>query len=185
MCRERFTPRRPLQAACSLPCETTLAERLVAKRSKARAKAERLEDKARREKLKRLSQWRKEAQAAFNAYVRRRDSHLPCVSCGRSANWGGQWHASHLRSVGAASSIRFHLWNVHRACSICNNHLSGNLANYLPRLQELIGAERVAWLNEQNAPRRYSVEYLRRIKDVFSRKAKRKAASNAMSCPGL
>jgi len=105
--------------------------------------------------------------------VRLRDRNLPCCSCDRPATWDGQWHASHFRSVGAASSIRLNLWNIHKSCSPCNVHLSGNLLNYKPRLIERIGAERVEWLEAQNQVKRYEIEYLKRFKKVMGERLKR------------
>ncbi len=83
----------------------------------------------------------REAQAAFNSWVRLRDAALGCVSCDKPATWAGQWHASHFRSVGSSPEHRFNPLNVHRACSVCNNHLSGNILGYQPELIRRIGAE--------------------------------------------
>jgi hypothetical protein len=163
VCREKFTPAQPLQRVCSPACAISLAR---SSRARQEAKAHR-EAKA---KAKTRAQWMKEAQQAVNAYVRARDSHLGCVSCDRPATWGGQWHASHLRSVGAASSLRFNLWNIHKSCSICNNWLSSNHAEYEPRLRAKIGNDKVDWLKSQNAPRTFSIEYLVRVKTIFRKK---------------
>ena len=165
-CRSEFTPVRPMQKACSPTCALELARAV-------RLKAERKEDRVKREKMKRRSDWLAECQAVVNKYVRLRDAHLGCVSCDRPASWDGQWNASHFRSVGAASAVRFHLWNIHKACSICNNHKSGNLSEYEPRLREKQGDAKVDWLRTQNQRADYPVEYLKRLKAVFSRKVRR------------
>lgn len=123
--------------------------------------------------VKPLSYWMKKAQVAVNKYIRLRDSGLPCISCGRSASWHGQWHASHFRSVGSASSLRFNTKNIHKACSICNTHLSGSIMNYRPALIEKIGYNAVEALEKNNSISRYSVDYLKRIEVVFTRKSKR------------
>ena len=164
-CAAQFVRQRPLQRACSPTCALNLVQA-------ARAKKERNETRAKLAALKPRQQWLREAQAAFNAYVRARDRNLPCVSCGRPATWDGQWHASHLRSVGAASAVRFSLWNVHKACSICNNWKSGNLSEYEPRLRARIGDAKVDWLRAQNAVTAYSIDYLRRLKRIFAKRAR-------------
>jgi hypothetical protein len=138
------------------------AEKAEAKRTRAQLAA-----------LKPRSHWLKTAQAEVNRYVRLRDFRFGCVSCDRPASWDGQWHASHFRSVGAASAVRFNLWNIHKACSICNNWKSGNLSEYEPRLRERIGADRVDWLRAQNRITLYSIEQLKRLRHVFARKANR------------
>ena len=168
-CGKGYTPARPLQKACSLACALELGKD---KTAEDKAKADRKELREGREKQKTRTDWMREAQTAVNKYVRMRDAHLGCVSCDKPASWGGQWHASHFRSVGAASSLRFNLWNIHKSCSVCNNWKSGNLIDYEPRLKEKIGDERVDWLRAQNQRVEYSIEYLRRLKKVFTKRAK-------------
>lgn len=171
-CKTPFMPQRMGQKACSPLCALGLAQ---SDRAKAEHKAQIRETKARKDAIKTRGQLAKEAQAEVNRYVRLRDRHLGCVSCDKPATWDGQWHASHFRSVGAASAVRFNLWNIHKACSVCNHHLSGNIAGYLPRLIERIGAEKVAWIEQQNQIVRYDIEYLKRVKQVFKKRANRLA----------
>lgn len=169
-CRQTFQPRNTMQVACGPACALQFAQQLRVREEARQLRIQRVETKA---KLKSRSDWLHEAQAAVNRYVRLRDAAHPCVSCDRPATWKGQWHASHFRSVGAATSVRFHLWNIHKACSICNNHLSGNLIEYEPRLRERIGHARVDWLRTQNHRATYTVEYLSRLKRVMLKKANR------------
>nr|WP_281399074.1 recombination protein NinG [Paenacidovorax monticola] len=114
-----------------------------------------------------------ECQAIVNKIVRLRDAHMGCCSCERGPGWDGQWHASHLRSVGVASAVRFNLWNIHKGCSICNNHLSGNPAEYLPRVRARIGDDKVDWLYQLNQVVTYDIEYLKRFKAVMGKKLRR------------
>lgn len=165
VCSKAFERRNSMHVVCSPRC----ALRSV----KAAKQAEKEQTRARRVALKSRAELARDAQAAVNRYVRLRDAHLGCASCDRPASWDGQWHASHFRSVGAASAVRFHLWNIHKACSICNNHLSGNLAEYEPRLRAHIGGDRVDWLRTQNQRADYPRDYLDRIKRVFTKKANR------------
>lgn len=149
-------------------------EREERKKALAAAKVERAETKRRKEALKSRAKWLAECQAIINKYVRLRDKDLPCCSCDRPASWDGQWHASHYRSVGAASAVRFNLWNIHKGCSICNNYLSGNIANYRPRILERIGEEKHEWLMSQNQLVRYEIEYLEKFKRVMGKRLRRK-----------
>ena len=180
VCRNEFVPTKPMQTVCGLQCALSLASIAKAKRERTQASQDRKETKAKLEKLKTKAQWAKEAQSAVNRYVRLRDMHLGCVSCDKPATWGGQWHASHFRSVGAASAIRFNLWNIHKSCSICNNWKSGNLSEYEPRLRKKIGDAKVDWLRTQNQLSEYSVEYLKRLKIIFKKRSKR--LEMALSC---
>lgn len=164
-CGSIFTPARPLQAVCGAFCASKLV--MAAK------KQERESVKVRKEAIKSRADWAREAQIIVNKYVRLRDAHLGCVSCDKPANWHGQWHASHFRSVGAATAVRFNIWNIHKACSVCNNWKSGNLSEYEPKLREKIGNDKVDWLRTQNQIVRYDVPYLERLKKIFTKKVKR------------
>ncbi|MCY1422715.1 Bacteriophage Lambda NinG protein [compost metagenome] len=171
-CRESFIPARPLQSACGVQCAIELTNAGKEKARKAKEARERAEHRQAKEKVKTRNQWLADAQAIVNRYVRLRDAHLGCVSCDKPATWEGQWHASHLRSVGAASTVRFNLWNIHKSCSICNNHLSGNLIEFLPRARLKIGDEKIEWLYQQNQPVSYSIDYLKRLKTIFAKKCR-------------
>lgn len=166
---------------CSAECGSKIALAKLAKKRAGQQKAERKADKAKLEKLKPLSYWEKKAEAAVNWYVRERDAKDGCISCHLMANWGGQWHASHYRSVGAASAVRYNLWNINKACSGCNKWKSGNLAEYEPRIRAKWGNERVDWLKTQNQVVRYSRGYLERLARVFNKKARRQERRNANS----
>ena len=148
------------------------------KEQKEAEKAGRKRRKAKRESLKSKSQWDKEAQSAFNRYIRIRDEGKPCVSCGNpligKSNYltGSAIDASHYRSRGAASHLKFNVFNVHSACTRCNRQLSGNAVEYRIRLIERIGLERVERLEADNEPRRFDIPYLQRIKSIFISKAR-------------
>ncbi|HBC0359023.1 TPA: recombination protein NinG [Citrobacter farmeri] len=148
------------------------------KEQKEAEKAWRKRRKAKRESLKSKSQWDKEAQSAFNRYIRIRDEGKSCVSCGNpligKSNYltGSAIDASHYRSRGAASHLKFNVFNVHSACTRCNRQLSGNAVEYRIRLIARIGLERVERLESDNEPRRFDIPYLKRIKSIFTRKAR-------------
>ena len=175
-CRVMFTPSRGTQAVCGeIECAIAYgkSEKGRASAKKALADVGRREIKVRKEALKTRADHAKEAQTVINRYVRLRDAHLGCISCDKPASWGGQWHCSHFRSVGAAAHLRFNLWNMNKSCSQCNAHLSGNIMVYRPRLVEKIGAEKVEWLECNQELVRHEIPHLKRLKAVFTKKAKR------------
>lgn len=148
-----------------------------AKRIKAQHEAERESRKrrhAKRIELKTKSQWRKEAQAAFNKYVRLRDEGLPCISCGRlpEQKYGGSMDCGHYRSRGAAAHLAFNLHNTAGQCVFCNRNQSGAQKAFEQGLIERIGAEKVEALNNDNSTRKLDIPYLQRIKSIFTRKAR-------------
>lgn len=116
----------------------------------------------------------KDAQAAFNAFIRLRDKDMPCISCGRTHK--GQIHAGHYRSVGAAPHLRFNQFNVWRQCAPCNTYLSGNLIEYRIRLVRRIGVEKLEWLEAQNEPLRLSLDDIKAIKVYYRDLVKRMRA---------
>lgn len=128
----------------------------------------------RREALKTKSQWRVEAQAAFNKYVRLRDEGLPCISCGRlpEQKYGGSMDCGHYRSRGAASHLAFNLHNTAGQCVFCNRNMSGAQKAFELGLIDRIGADKVEALNNENSNRKFDIPYLQRIKSIFTRKAR-------------
>lgn len=175
-CRQKLDAGQRIHPACIdgyAEAEAAKAERKAAKQARAHARVERAQIKTRREAIKPRAKWLAECQAIVNKIVRLRDAHMGCCSCDRPPSWDGQWHASHLRSVGAASAVRFHLWNIHKGCSICNHQLSGNIGDYLPRVRARIGDAKVDWLYTQNQVVTHDVEYLKRFKAVMGKKLKR------------
>lgn len=173
VCPVKFTPSKPLQVVCSPSCALLHAKQKGEKERKALAKIERKAIREVKERVKPRAEYMKEAQAVINRYVRLRDAHLGCVSCDRPSTWQGQWHASHYRSRGAAPHLRFNLHNIHKACSICNNHLSGNIMGYRPELVRRIGAQGVEALEASQVRADFTIDYLKRLKRVFAKKARR------------
>ena len=162
-----------MQSVFSIACSLAIAAKKRERKAAQDAREQRRSRREALEKVKTRGDHLREAQAAVNAYVRARDANEPCISCDRPASWGGQWHASHFRSVGSNPALRFNLLNIRKACSICNVWLSSNYAGYRPRLIEKIGLERVEWLEKEHGPRKYDIEYLKRLKRIFREKARR------------
>lgn len=162
-CGEKFVPDRPLQLVCSVPCAWTYT-------GQQNAKADRRLTREAKAKLKTRADWMKEAQAAFNKWIRLRDANEPCISCQRHHT--GQYHAGHYRSTKAAPELRFEPLNIHKQCSACNTHLSGNIVEYRRHLIAKIGLESVEWIEGKHEPRHYSVDDLKAIKALYQEKAK-------------
>lgn len=175
VCGVSFIPRSSLQVACSPMCSLHKVAHDKAKKAAKEAAEWRASHRKALEKAKTRSEWMKEAQAAFNAFIRARDAHLPCVSCGR--NHQGQYHAGHYRTVGSNPELRFCELNVHKQCAPCNDHLHGNLINYRIELINRIGQDKVDWLEGPHEPKHYSIDELKEIKDEYKQKFKQLTAS--------
>lgn len=166
ICREKFEPSRPMQPTCQrYSCQVAYAERAAVKSAEKRKadirSAERSAFKKRKEAIKTRTDWAKEAQAAANAYVRKRDEGLPCISCGRYHQ--GQNHAGHYLSRGAHPELALECRNIHLQCAPCNTHLSGNQINYRKGLIVRYGQEIVDWLEGHHQPKKYTIEQLKII----------------------
>jgi len=143
---------------------------LVAQGKKMVRTATRKAYREQKEKLKTRADHLKEAQREFNAYIRERDKDLPCISCQRYHQ--GQWHAGHYRTTRAAPELRFHENNVHKQCSVCNNHKSGNIVDYRINLIQKIGIRNVEHLEGPHEPKKYTIEELKAIKKMYREKTK-------------
>jgi hypothetical protein len=175
-CKKLFTPFQPLQQVCSWDCG------LAWTRQKEEKKQRQI-TRQMKAKLKTKSQWLKEAQAEFNKFIRLRDHKLPCISCQRHHE--GQYHAGHYRAIGAAPEIRFHEDNVHKQCSVCNNHKSGNQIEYRINLVKRIGRERVEALETKHEPKHYTIDDVKEIKRKYRGKARELLTSQAKAIEEL
>lgn len=169
-CGVLFTPTRPMQTVCSVMC-AVLDARIKREQAETKKRQEqRRKDRETRDKLKTRADWLKEAQAAFNAYIRVRDADQPCISCGRHHT--GQWHAGHYLSRGARPELAMHPDNCHKQCAPCNTHLSGNLVLYRVNLINKIGLDRVEWLEGPHEPLKLTVTDIKAIRDKYRALAK-------------
>lgn len=170
VCRREFIPRLTTQVCCSGSCAISYSRgstRVQSDASKRVAIAQKRED---REKLKTKRDRLKEAQRAFNAFIRERDRNLGCISCPMPAGYLGQWHASHYRSTAAAPELRFDELNVHKSCAQCNTFKSGNLVEYRLKLLNRIGPEAVEKLEGPHPPKKYTTDDLIEICRAYRKK---------------
>lgn len=182
VCREVFTPTRRIQPACGFQCSLKYADSVIAKSKAEQAKADRRADKAKREAMKGVPQLKKEAQEAFNRYVRLRDNGKGCFVCGttlRMGGVGGGFDAGHIRSRGNADNLRFDERNVHGQCKPCNapgatkDH---EMRAAAVRLLGLYGAEA---LYNDNATIKWTRDGLRETRDKYRALARQLEKSNA------
>jgi len=164
-CGETFTPDRPFQKCCKYSCAIDYVALIKTKEQKTTNRKEKQEfNQNDKQFLTSL------AQKVFNTFIRVRDGR-DCISCGYKGN-GRQFHAGHYKSQGGNSALRFDELNVHAQCSICNNHLSGNLANYRMKLIEKIGIQSVENLEQSKTTKRWTVEELKEIIETYKKKTK-------------
>lgn len=160
VCAKAFIKMNSMQVVCGLSCAKRVP--VIARNTlKAEAKAAKEDFKKRKEALKPRSKWLKEAQAAFNAWIRYRDGGMPCISCGRFHK--GYYDAGHYLTVGARPELRFDEANCHKQCVPCNQFLHGNLILYRQALIRRIGQVEVDRLEGPTAPKHYDVDDLKAL----------------------
>ncbi|WP_248739481.1 recombination protein NinG [Pseudomonas sp. MWU12-2029] len=174
-CRASFVPRVSFQSWCSPDCAVVIARHKQEKKRKSLASIERREIKVRKEKLKRRGDHLREAQQAFNAYIRARDfaAGHACISSGKPLDWSGNAvDAGHYRSVGSAPHLRFDEHNCHAQSKQDNRFLSGNAVDYRIGLIARIGQEVVDALESDQNVRKYTIDDLKAIKAEYRAKTR-------------
>lgn len=181
-CGTSFVPARLGQAVCSPACAILDAPRNLDRALAALDRVERRAIAVRKEKLKSRSEHMREAQQAFNEYIRARDQaegHL-CISSGKPLDWSGNAvDAGHYRSVGSAPHLRFDERNCHAQSKQDNRFLSGNAVDYRIGLIARIGLQEVEALEADQSVRKYTIDDLKAIKAEYrakTRELKRAAA---------
>lgn len=181
-CAAKFTPQRLGQAVCSPKCGLAIKDVNKDKARKSLAQIERKAIKERKEKLKGRGDYVREAQQAFNEFIRWRDrlAGHACISSGRPLDWAGNAvDAGHYRSTGSAPHLRFDERNCHAQSKQDNRYLSGNAVDYRIGLIARIGLEAVEALEADQTPRKHTIEELKAITAKYRalvRQMKRDAA---------
>lgn len=182
-CRHCKTRLERLGAVICIGCiEPHLAEQSRKKALKAKkeqraaAKVERTKDRATRERDKRLPELHKEAREAVHLFIRKRDAHLPCISCGAPPPDMSGFHAGrdagHYRSVGSAPQHRYNPININAQCVHCNQYLAGNTIPYRFGMIAKYGEAATLALELDNAAHKWSREEVRAIRDKYRAKCK-------------
>lgn len=178
VCRTEFPPRSMTHKACGFECATELALRVRQAQERKAARADRAETKRKLDSLKTRSAHMKAAQVSFNRYVRLRAIRWghACISSGApldSSGVGGGFDCGHYRSVGSAPHLRFNLNNAWGQSKQDNRYGAGAAFEYRRGLIALRGIDVVEALEADNRVRKFDIDYLKRIKAIFDKKANR------------
>ena len=98
-------------------------------------------------KAKSLPKLKAELQILFNAWIRKRDEGLPCISCGEFK----ELQAGHYYPVQGYDGLRFDEFNVHGECAGCNCFDDSHLIHYTFNLPDRIGANELKSLHSRAA----------------------------------
>lgn len=170
ICKSKFQQERIGQVICSGDC--AINQILAAGKKTAAVAKKQL--KADIDALKSPAELAREAQKAFNDFVRLRDSAVGCISCTKPADWvGGVWHAGHYRAAGKVPALKFNEANCHRQCSQCNYFLHGAAGAYRDGLIDRLGIDAVVWLDGEHMKKTWTSSELRGIRATYKEKLKR------------
>jgi len=170
ICGAEFIPMSSMHVVCTFGCSIKMLDQKNERKRLAAARKDRVDTRKALDRIKTKAQRMKEAQAAFNRFIRLRDDGLPCISCGRMH--GGQVQAGHYRTTKAAPELRFDEFNVNLQCAPCNNHLSGNIVEYRKGLLQKYGLMMVEYLESKHDPKHYTIDDLIEIKRAYTEKAR-------------
>lgn len=183
-CDIQFIPAQLGQKVCGWACGLAIAPANQDRARKAIDQRERREIKVRKEKLKSRADFMRDAQTAFNAFIRERDKDLPCICCGSygpGEDWltGGKWDAGHFLGRGAYPELRFVEDNVHKQLKTCNAGSSKYAAKgrtvaqgYRERLIVKIGLDRVEQLEGPNEAQKQTVDELKAVTATYRAKTR-------------
>lgn len=175
-CNSKLEPGQRIHPDCIdayAQAQEEKAQRKADKQARMAAKVERAETRRRREAIKTLPELHRQAQAAFNAFIRARDVGKPCICCGlplSAGDVGGKYDCGHYRSVGSAPHLRYTEDNAHAQRKQCNRWGAGRAVDYRLGLIGRIGLERVEALEAINAPHKWTREELMAIRDTYRAK---------------
>jgi hypothetical protein len=166
-CKELFQKMRPLQACCGPNCAIAHNNILKSRENAQKAIRERAERKKKINSMKGINELTKEAQIAFNAFIRLRDKDQLCICCDKpygTNNLGGDFDCGHWRSRGAAPHLRFNEDNAHGQRKYCNMYRDGNPIGMRLGMIKRIGLGRVEALENNNEIHKWTKDELIAIK---------------------
>ena len=176
-CKKKFEPERQMQTTCSYECAIEYSKQLTVKREEAKKKNARkvLREYKKTDKPTLLQL----AQKLVNQFIRMRDERELCISCGHNFANGRQAHAGHYIARSKSSLLRFDERNINTQCNICNDHLSGNVAEYRVGLINKIGLKEVEYLEANKTTlKTWTVEELQEVITTYRQKIKNMRKQN-------
>ena len=117
---------------------------------------------------------KKRLQTVFNAYIRKRDSGKPCISCLQHKE---EMDAGHFFPVKGYEGLRYDEDNVHGECARCNRFDDSHLIFYAENLKVRIGLRKFKGLKERAAEykangKKWSVPELKELIKKYNGKSR-------------
>ena len=180
ICKDKFTPFQTTAIVCSPNCAIVHInnQKLLARKKDTRE---------RKEKLKTKAEHLKDAQTAFNAYIRERDKGNLCISCQKSEHELKidnpiSMVCGHYLSVGSHPELRFSVFNASLQCTRCNggagkygqfNSKAKTVTqDYRENLINKIGQKNIDWLEGPQQSQHWTVDDIKEIKQYYREQLK-------------
>lgn len=149
--------------------------KIILDKATLKAKKPRLElEKAiHKSKQKTIKQLINDARIYFQKWIRKRDEHLPCISCGSFES--KFWDGGHYLKAELYTGLIFNEFNCNKQCRKCNRYLGGNESGYRVGLVQKYGAikvEELESIKDKNRVKRFSRFELEEIKKKYKHKLK-------------
>jgi hypothetical protein len=149
ICEDKFEAKYFLQKCCSkTDCMIAWSMQVVAKQKEKSIKDKKqawTKDKLEiKEKLKTLSEWKKDLQVEINSIVREIDKGWSCIA---TNSFDGKKNAGHYISVGSNQTLRFHLENIFLQSEHSNNWKSGDTIRYQEGIKKTFGSDYLEYMN--------------------------------------
>jgi len=175
ICKETYTAWNSLQKVCSPKCA-------IVHTNNEKLRARKKDIRQRKQALKTKSDWLKECQTVFNAYIRERDKDNVCISCQKSEqelkiNNPIAMVCGHYLSVASHPELRYSTFNANLQCTRCNggagkygqfNSKAKTVTqDYRENLIKKIGLENVEWLEGPHQAQHWTIEDIKEIKQWY------------------
>lgn len=182
-CKKRSHPdtmiiREP-NAWCNHECQTQHAMLNLKnlKQSAVKAAKEKKRENTRKKRdhyAKDVKHQKKLTQASCNKLCLLLDKGKPCISSGAPDDGKSRKrNASHFKSRGSNSFLRYSLLNLHAATAHDNNFKSGNIEGYRKGLTERYGPELVEYLDTAPRQKEWACEELVSMRAEFEEECRR------------
>lgn len=173
--------RSPLNGTCGYACRAKWllrnGDKEIKRALKTAERERKAEQRKKRAEVKGYGYWAVQTQKVVNRYIVLRDRNHGCITCGKREHElrdsiGGVMDAGHFRSVGSAP-LRFYTLNIHKQCRDCNGYKGGRPDVYRDALISRYGQWLVDKVEQDQRPRHYTIDDLKRMRRIFNKKIKR------------
>jgi hypothetical protein len=160
-----------MQSIC-VSCAINKAKLAIKKEYTIKEKQKKIELK---NKLKTITDYKKDARYWFQRWIRIRDLGKSCISCNTILSAINKYDAGHYYSASGTPQLLFNEFNCNGQCVFCNQHKSGNLIEYRKGLINRYGIDSLLDLEtlaDDKSKRTHTKEYYIEIESIYKLKCK-------------